>query len=290
MDTTGPSQEFVWKRLHSLMGLWLVLFLIEHLFVNSQAALLLGENGKSFIESVNAIHNLPYLPFIEISLLGIPILIHIVWGIRILLTSKSNAFSSDGAKPLIKTKRNQAYLWQRLTSWILLIGLCVHVVEMRFLDYPWSVMQGQTTSYFVKIRTDKELFDLTHRLGFTIYGADDVAEEKKNMSQDKIAWVEALAKEPLEHNEVIAVTDTFGTASLLTVRDTFKDPFYVGLYTLFVLAACFHGFNGFWTFLLTWGLIIKIVSQKRAAKVALGLMLLVSFLGLAAIWGTYLSL
>ena len=101
---TRPSQEFVWKRLHSLMGLWLVLFLIEHLFVNSQAALLLGGNGKSFVDAVNAIHNLPYLPAIEIGLLGIPILIHMVWGIKILFTSKSNVSSSDGSKPYIKTQ------------------------------------------------------------------------------------------------------------------------------------------------------------------------------------------
>ncbi len=284
---TGPSQEFVWKRLHSLMGLWLVLFLIEHLFVNSQAALLLGGNGKSFVDAVNTIHNLPYLPAIEIGLLGIPILIHMVWGIRILLTAKSNVSSSDGSKPFIKTKRNRAYSWQRLTSWILLLGLSVHIIEMRFLDYPWSVTQGQTTSYFVKIRTDKELHALTDQLGFAIYDAQDIVKEKQT---EKTAWVKALEKEPLEKEEVIAVTENFGTASLLSVRDTFKDPLYVGLYTLFVLAACFHGFNGFWTFLMTWGFVIKMISQKRAAKVALGLMLIVSFLGLAAIWGTYLSL
>src|SRR4026207_984938 len=108
-----PS-AFIWRRLHSLMGLWLVLFLMEHLFVNSQAALLLGENGKGFVRAVNAIHNLPYLQAIEVTLLGVPILIHLIWGIKYLLTSKSNSGKTDGSSPsLSKYARNHAYTWQR---------------------------------------------------------------------------------------------------------------------------------------------------------------------------------
>ena len=323
MTAARPSQEFVWKRLHSLMGLWLVLFLMEHLFVNSQAALLLQGNGKSFVEAVNAIHNLPYLPAIELFLLGVPILIHMVWGVKILLTAKSNASTSDGAKPSLPGyRRNKAYSWQRITSWILLIGLGVHVVQFRFLDYPWSVDEGQTSSYFVKIQMDKGLYTLTDRLGFTIYNQAAITREAQALAnrkdeaallevaqgisktssfdpsqeviltsaqkyQEKIDWVKALEKKPLEEGDVIAVCRSFGTASLLSVRDGFKLPLYAALYTIFVLAACFHGFNGFWTFLITWGAVIKVASQKRAASVALVLMLIVSFLGLAAIWGTY---
>jgi succinate dehydrogenase / fumarate reductase cytochrome b subunit len=78
---------------------------------------------------------------------------------------------------------------------------------------------------------------------------------------------------------VIAVTDNFGTASLLVVRDTFKSPLYVGLYTIFVLAACFHAFNGLWTFLITWGIVLRMSAQKATVKMAVALMLLVTFLG-----------
>lgn len=60
-------KAFIWRRLHSLMGLWLVLFLIEHLLTNSQAALWLGDNGRGFVNMVNAIHNLPYLEVIELT-------------------------------------------------------------------------------------------------------------------------------------------------------------------------------------------------------------------------------
>ena len=105
--------------------------------------------------------------------------------------------------------------------------------------------------------------------------------------RQKLQWVEVLEKQKIGPSELVAVTKDFGTASLLTVRDTFKHPIYVGLYTIFVLAACFHGFNGLWTFCLTWGVILRVAGQKKVLKFAWGLMILVTFLGLAAIWGTY---
>ena len=48
--TAVIPRAFIWRRLHSLMGLWLVLFLGEHLLTNSQAALWLGDNGKGFVD------------------------------------------------------------------------------------------------------------------------------------------------------------------------------------------------------------------------------------------------
>src|SRR5476649_2758897 len=99
MSASSVPSAFIWRRLHSLMGLWLVLFLFEHLLTNSQAALLLGDNAKGFVELVNALHNLPYLQAIEIFLLGVPIAIHAVLGIKYLFTSKMNAHKTDGSKP-----------------------------------------------------------------------------------------------------------------------------------------------------------------------------------------------
>src|SRR5271170_4851053 len=96
-NVTSLPSAFVWRRLHSLMGLWLVLFLMEHLLTNSQAALLLGENGKMFVQMVNSLHNLPYLQVIEIFLLGVPFLIHMVWGVQRLFTAKANSSRTDGS-------------------------------------------------------------------------------------------------------------------------------------------------------------------------------------------------
>jgi len=71
------------------------------------------------------------------------------------------------------------------------------------------------------------------------------------------------------------------------VRDTFKSPFWVAIYTLFVLSACFHAFNGLWTSMITWGWVIKSAAQTSARRMAYALMFVITFLGLAAVWGTY---
>ena len=329
-------RAFIWKRLHSLMGLWLVLFLLEHLLTNSQAALWLGEDGSGFVKMVNALHDLPYLQAIEITLLGVPILLHMVLGIKYALTSKSNAKKTNGTTPSLKKYgRNRAYSWQRITSWILLFGLIGHVVTFRFLDYPIKVFQGKETVYFVKLNMDDGLYPLAYRLGVNLYDTSAVAKESLSfdrrsdektlldaagtLKSEKLDWIEGVLPTTFEHqkeiifqsaekyklreqwiegikkihltpNQVIAESSSFGTSTLLTVRDTFKSPIYIILYTVFVLAACFHGFNGFWTFLLSWGIIIRRAAQRSMLSFAIGLMVLISFFGLAAIWGTWFNL
>ena len=49
-------KEFILSRLHSLTGLLIVIFLFEHLLTNSQAALLIGDDGAGFVRMVNFIH------------------------------------------------------------------------------------------------------------------------------------------------------------------------------------------------------------------------------------------
>lgn len=323
MTVAALPRAFVWRRLHSLMGLWLVLFLCEHLFVNSQAALLLGDNARGFVDAVNAIHNLPYLSILEYLLLGIPILFHGVLGVKYLMTSKFNIWKSDGSKPALgEYGRNWAYTWQRLTSWILLVGLILHIAKFRFLDYPDSLNQGKNTYYFVPLEIDKGLYTVAKRLGAELYTEEQITEARKELEErqgeealvaasktlpdkttydpqqqviltsaqsymQKMEWTQMLEKQKLQAGEVVAVTPDFATASLLTVRQTFKHPLYGILYTLFVLAACFHAFNGFWTFCITWGLVLKVAAQKRLLGISWAFMALVTFLGLAAIWGTY---
>lgn len=257
-----PS-AFIWKRLHSLTGLWLVLYLIEHLLVNSRAALLVGDDSGGFIKAVNAIHELPYLRFIEIFLLGVPILIHAVWGVKNLFTARYNSAPSDGSTPsLPEYARNHAYTWQRITSWILLFGIIAHVVHMRFLEFPQAIGESGQEQYRVRITSDASMEALSHRYHFTY---------------EQIG------------NEVVATVPDFGTAELLVVRETFKMPLMIALYTILVLAACFHAFNGLWTFMISWGVTLNSRSQRLMRTIATTLMVLVSFLGLMAIWGNVLN-
>lgn len=277
MTAHAPAQkgtlprDFVWRRVHSLMGLFIVLFLIEHLLTNSQAALWIGDEGQGFVRMVNWLHNLPYLQVIECLLIGVPIFIHAIWGIKILMTSKANSFKSDGSKPsLPEYGRNRAYTWQRITSWILLITLAVHIVKFRFIEYPDALTVNGTTSYYLRVTQDPGLESVTKRLGVTIHEASILPSGKG-----------------LKDNQVIIQTPNFGTASLMGVRDTFKSYAWCAFYTLFVLAATFHAFNGLWTFLITWGLVFRYAAQQSMVKVAYTLMAILTFLGLVAVWGTY---
>jgi succinate dehydrogenase / fumarate reductase cytochrome b subunit len=129
-------------------------------------------------------------------------------------------------------------------------------------------------------------------------GPDDLpksgysAHEEVILNQEQLfhlreAWFDALTKRKINSHQVIAASKEFGTALLLNVRNAFKSPFECILYTIFVLSAVFHAFNGLWTFCITWGIVLKMRSQRQAVNVCIGLMALMGFLGLMSIWGTY---
>lgn len=311
-------RAFFWRRIHSLLGLWLVLYLTEHLLVNSQAALWIGDDGHGFVRLVNALESLPYLQVLETVLIGIPLLLHGIWGVKRALQAKENSGQSDGSKPSLgEYSRNRAFSWQRITSWVLLFGIIGHVVQMRWLNYPKEAFLSNQHFFMVRINMDEGLYTLADRVGVTLYSKEQIAAmqsscrnnklsrtamslessaldlqkekelQSKQLSYQENEWIQTLSSFCLKPDQVVAVAETPGTAMLLTLRDTFKSPLMAILYTIFVLAAAFHAFNGFWTFLITWGIILSYPSQKTMTKVALAGMLLLSFFGLAAIWGSY---
>lgn len=311
--------SFLWRRLHSLMGLWLVLFLCEHLLTNSQAALWIENQGSGFVRAVNWLHNMPYLQGVEVLLLGVPFLVHIVWGVKYALQGKANVRSTGGNQPVIKTGRNWAYLFQRVSAWGILIILCIHVIEFRFLRYPHHVRHGIHTTYFTALSFDPGLYTLSSKMGFQIEDGPGFheelsrAEESLQVAADRIlqtasghydneqamkvlAWEEkrdeltlkkALSSVALKEGQVLISAPNFGLCTLMIVRDVFKSPWNIALYTIFVLFSVFHAFNGLWTAALTWGWIIRYGAQKGAVVFCIFLMGSVGFLGLAAIWGTY---
>ena len=319
MAAASVSSTFIWRRLHSLMGLWLILYLFEHFLVNSQAALWIGDDGSGFVQLVNSLESLPYLQVIETVFIGIPFLIHGAWGVKRALTSKRNSSSSNGSSPSLKYGRNKAFTWQRITSWILLVGVVAHVVQMRFLYYPMKAANGQ---YYVPVTFDEGLYGLGARLNVQIYSPEDLANLKEEIdgipkrSLPVFSWVEGarsaqyssekgselneiriveevrksveeIGRFTLQKDQVLIQASSPGKAMLLMVRDTFKSPLMMILYTIFVLAAAFHAFNGFWTSLITWGMILSYRSQKALIPLGLIGMGVLSFLGLAAIWGSY---
>lgn len=304
-STGGIPQGFIWRKLHSLAGFGLVIYLFFHLFTNSQAALYIGDDGKGFIHAVNAIHDIPYLQVVEILIVALPILIHMAWGIQRLRAAQPNSSPSDGSKPsLPEYPRNRAYTWQRITSWLLIVGIIAHVVHMRFIESPLTATVGTHDSYVVRVTQDPGLPLLADRLGVTLYHAADLKnlkessaylndvhqfpeEIRKQREKELHAWMKTVEKRPLQKDEVIAVADNFGTAELLVVRDTFKIPMMMVLYTILVLVSSFHAFNGLWTWMISWGVTLSQRAQRLMRYVCNSLMFLVSGFGLAAIWLTY---
>lgn len=308
MEYFETPVAFFWRRLHSFSGLVLVLFIIGHLLTNSQAALLIGEDGAGFIKDVNWIHDLPYLPVIESLILLVPFLIHGVWGLTYLWHGKPNSWPSNGTKPALpQYPRNQFYTWQRLTSWILIFGVIGHVAQMRFAGYPSRAEINDQTYYINAVTLDEGLYTLGARLNFTLLDEKQVNDERIAISSlkypesnttpedlirtqeidQKKAWLEALESKHLHPGEVIAISPDFGTAELLLVRNTFKSPLMVGLYSGFVIASVFHAFNGLWTFLITWGVLLTDRSQRYMKWVSIGLMFIMGSLALATVWLTY---
>lgn len=283
MTEAAFPRAYTLRRLHSLTGIFLSLFLIQHLFVNSQAALYFGDDGKGFINAVNSIQSMPYLYLIEIGVLAVPFLIHIIVGVQIIRTASYNSFKTDGSTPSLGFyKRNRAFTWQRITAWILVIGVLAHIVHMRFIEYPKAVQEGRTQSFIVSLQNDPGLASVSDRLGVQLYTPEEI---KQNSGDSELSKV--LFSDSEKGKDIIAKAPDFGTAELLVVREAFKSPFLMALYALFVLIAVFHAYNGLWSFCIRWGITLSPAAQQRMLKLCVGLMCFVAFLGLVSIFGTY---
>ncbi len=277
MATTTPLKEktfpedlerkipksFIMRRLHSALGLWMVLYLFQHLLINSQAALYFHNEAAGFIRLVNNLENLPYLPAIEVIFLALPFLIHGIWGVYYVWTGKLNAHETAGERPALpQYKRNRAYSWQRITSWILIPAILLHVIHMRFLNAPVAFEKATETHYSVNVKDDAGLKGVVGTFG------GEMGEIR-------------------EGGKTTVYVPNAGSAFFLMVREAFKNPLLVILYSIFVLAACYHAFNGLWTFMIRWGITLTRRSQMRMRTLANILMGVTMFLGLIAIWGVY---
>jgi succinate dehydrogenase / fumarate reductase cytochrome b subunit len=272
---------FILKRIQSLTGFFLSLFLFEHLLTNSTASAILKDNNL-FVKMVNNLQSIPFLHTVEIILIALPILVHAVLGGSYIFEAKYNSHKTTLKNPYLKYKRNKAFSYQRYTSIFIGIFLIFHVAEMRFIKYPKTLKLKNESKFFVKVKNDQNLTNLIKKLNGTIYLKKDISSHKNN-PEYKI-----LKTYKLKKNQIVASTNSFGKATLLNVREDFKNPILVFLYSLFVLFTCFHAANGLFTFFLTWGVIISYKTQQSALKAAFLFMLIILFLGLFSIWGTYL--
>ena len=84
------SRTFLLRKLHQITGIVpLGFFFFAHMFTNAKAM----NGAEVFNDAVADIHHLPFLLFIEIFGIFLPLLFHSVYGIMISAESKVNVTS-----------------------------------------------------------------------------------------------------------------------------------------------------------------------------------------------------
>jgi len=127
-DDQGPRDDarhgrryFLLRRLHSITGVVPVgAFVVTHMWTNTRA--LYGR--ASFDHAVAEIQQLPFLGYIELFGIVLPILFHGLYGMVIAAQGRSNVSSYGHV-------RNWMYLLQRITGVLALGFILVHLAQYR---------------------------------------------------------------------------------------------------------------------------------------------------------------
>ncbi len=116
------SRTFVLRKLHQLSGIMpLGFFLLEHFYTNSKA---IG-GAAEFNSAVRSLQSIPYILFVEIGGIFIPLIYHAVYGLVITIEARPNNLNYP-------YPRNWFYLMQRITGVILFFFITFHVLNFRF--------------------------------------------------------------------------------------------------------------------------------------------------------------
>jgi len=116
------SRTFVLRKLHQLSGIMpLGIFLLEHFYTNSKAL----DGAAHFNEAVKDLQSIPYILFVEIGGIFIPLIYHAVYGLVITMEARPNNLNYP-------YPRNWFYLVQRITGVVLFFFITFHLLNFRF--------------------------------------------------------------------------------------------------------------------------------------------------------------
>lgn len=119
----GKGNSFIWRKLHSLLGIVPIgAFLLEHLLSNFEAL----KGPIAYGDQVKFLNSLPLVRVLEWTFIFIPILYHAVYGVYIWLRGKSNVVYYPWAG-------NWMYIAQRYTGLIAFAYIVQHVLRQRFM-------------------------------------------------------------------------------------------------------------------------------------------------------------
>ena len=127
------TSSFILRRLHSLSGVFPIgAFLLEHMFSNS--FILFGP--EAYNRQIYFLQSFPFVVFLEITFIAIPILYHAGYGIFVTVSGRTNLSSYPYTQ-------NFLYTLQRITGIIALIYIAYHVYETRIVN----VLYGTEISF-----------------------------------------------------------------------------------------------------------------------------------------------
>ena len=128
-----PSIHFCLRRLHSLSGIVPIgFFLLEHMFSNF--FILLGP--AAYNRQIEFLRSLPFVTFMEITFIGLPILYHALYGIYVWTSGKSNLAWYPYPK-------NFLYTLQRWSGLVAFFYIGYHVYHTRLVN----ALYGTEVSY-----------------------------------------------------------------------------------------------------------------------------------------------
>jgi succinate dehydrogenase / fumarate reductase cytochrome b subunit len=137
----STERSFVNRRLHSLLGVIPVgFFLVEHLYTNFA----MTRGIHEFIEQVEWIWSLPFLPLLEVVFIYIPLLYHGIYGVYIAFQAKNNV-SQYG------TFRNIMFMLQRVTGIITLVYVVWHVWQTRVQLFIYDFTSAELADHTAQI-------------------------------------------------------------------------------------------------------------------------------------------
>lgn len=126
------SNTFLLRKLHQVTGVVpLGVFFFVHMYTNSAAM----NGARSFNKHVQDIHDMPYLIFIEVFGIFVPLLFHSIYGVIISTEAKANAINYSYG-------RNWFYIFQRVTGVFLFVFLLFHILNLRFGLIPGLASYG----------------------------------------------------------------------------------------------------------------------------------------------------
>ncbi len=146
----GQGASFIWRKLHSLLGIVPIgAFLLEHMLSNFEAL----KGPIAYGEQVKFLNGLPLVRVLEWTFIFLPILYHGIYGVWIWLRGKSNIVYYPWAG-------NWMYLVQRYTGLIAFVYIGYHVATQRFMganlpEHPgmafWKVQHELTNPWILAV-------------------------------------------------------------------------------------------------------------------------------------------